>query len=246
MQLTPLQYTIAIISFIAYLSLTSIMTYRRSYSRWPFLYSLAIFEILSEVILLNLTGHTHYAAYFYTYWASKIIRALLGLGLIFDIIRAIPGIGLAPRHLLIGFTAAAAAMTTGSAWLASSGGPQSFHFTMMALSLDRCIAVTWATFSVSLFCAVGFCGLGWTPTPLRVAATFLVLTLISGANAYAMSAWLSIAYKIDTFFSLCTVGVWITWSAIMHFEKEQETVTQSDRAIAFAKALVLPSNKTAN
>lgn len=246
MQLTPLQYVIVILSFVAYLSLAFIMTLQKSYRRWPFLYSLAAFEILSGASLLSLQGQDHYSAYFYTYWASKIIRAILGLGLIFDIVRAIPGISLAPRHLLIGFTAAAATMTTGSAWVASSGGPQSFQFTMMALSLDRCIAVTWATFSISLFCAIGFCGLAWTLTPLRIAAVFLVLTLISGANAYGMSSWLPIAHKIDTFFGFCTVGIWITWSAIMHFEGEQETVTQSDRASAFAKALVFPTNKTAN
>jgi hypothetical protein len=245
-KLTTLQQINCAISLIAYIALAGVMIWRSNVHKWPFLFSLSIFEIIFNLSLIPLSNPSDYAAYFYTYWVAQIVRALLGFGLIFDIVRAVPGVSLAPKNLIAGFTAAAGAMTAGSAWLASSGGASTFRLTMMALSLDRCIAVAWGTFAISLFLAMGFCGLGWTKTPLRLAATFLALTLISAANSYAMSSWPSLASRFDEFFNFCSIGVWITWSGIMYFEDEKETVMQSDRVREVDRALVLPTRKTAN
>jgi hypothetical protein len=230
MKLTAFQFLVWAISLVTYFALTVIVAQHRRYRRWPFLFGMCLFEITFNLVIVCLSHN--YRGYFYTYWISEIVRALLGLGIVFDIIRAIPGVRLAPRNLVIGFIAASSLMTAGSAWLASSGGIHTFHLTMMAMSLERCIAVTWGMFAVSLFCALGFCGMAWTRTPLRMATAFLVLTLTSGATAYAVSTWINFASKIYDVFDFCTIGVWISWSVIMHHERENEVVSQSDGVLA--------------
>jgi hypothetical protein len=228
MTLTALQYILWVLGFISHALVAAVMLKREAYRRWPSLFSLAIFEMLLTLILFALSHR--YALYFYTYWSGEILRVFLGLWLVFDIVGAIPGIRYTPRPLALGFLSASLVIAAGCAWMSSRGGAHTFHITMMALALDRCIYVVWGAFTICLFAAIGFCGMGWTPTLLRVASSLLAMILISAAHAYAMSVWPKYAIKIDDIFNLCTIGVWITWSGIMRFEKQ----SQSDRGSSLA------------
>lgn len=217
MTLTATQYALWFAGFVAHASVAAVMFRRESYRRWPSLFSLAIFELSLTLILFALSKH--YAAYFYVYWGGYILRAFLGLWLVFDVIKSIPSVQYAPRSLSLAFLSIAIALAVGSAWLASSGGTQTFHITMMAFALGRCISVIWGTFAITLFMAIGFCGMGWTPTPLRMASTFLFLVLISCADSYAMSIWPKLSFRIDEMFNLCIIGIWFSWSEIMRKEQ---------------------------
>jgi hypothetical protein len=221
MTLTAPQYTLWILGFVSHVLVAAVMLKRKLYKRWPSLFSLAVFEILLTLALFTLKLSNQYPAYFYTYWAGAILRVFVGLWLVFDIATAIPGIRYAPKPLAAGFLSLSLTIAAGCAWMASSGGAHTFHLTMMALSLDRCLSVIWGAFAISLFAAIGFCGLGWTPTLLRMASSLLVLILISSTHAYAMSTWPKCAYGIDDIFNLCTLGIWLSWSEIMR--KEQST-----------------------
>lgn len=214
MTLTATQYALWLAGFVSHALVFAVMLRRGNYRRWPSLFSLAIFELTLAVVLYSLQHN--YAAYFYTYWIAALMRALLGLWLILDIVKALPGIKYAPRSLELFFLSAAVVMALGSAWLARSGGENTFEITMMVFALNRCIAVVWGTFAVTLFGAVGFCGLGWTPTPLKMAGSFLVLVLASCADSYAMSLWPKFVYKIDDAFNLFSLAVWLVWSGIMN------------------------------
>lgn len=221
MTLTVTQYSLWIAGFAAHGLLAAVMLQDKNYRSWPSLFSLAIFEMSLTITLFFLTHNR--PLYFYVFWAGAIIRAAIGLWLVFDIVKALPGIEYGPRPLAVGFVAMAVAMAIGSAWLASSGGTQTFHLAMMASSLARCISVVWGTFAITLFWGIGFCGWGWTPRPLWMAATFLVFVLVSLADAYAMSNWPMKTFpdlntRIDEIFNFCILVVRLSWSGIMRKE----------------------------
>lgn len=240
MPLTALQLSLAIASLASYALLVAVLYRKRSYHRWPFLFSLAVFEIVLTTFLLTQNSPDRYAAYSCAYWGGEVIRGFLVLGVIVDVIRRIPGSAYAPSNLIVGFLTLASTMAAGCAWLAHSGGAHTFHMTMMVFALDRCVAVIWGSFAASLFCAIGFCGLGWTKTPLRIASSLLAFIVVSGAGAYAMSAWPHYTRQIDDIANICITAIWISWSVIVYLEQEAEEVFHSDRALSFIKAL-LPS-----
>lgn len=228
MTLTATQYALWIGGFLAHALAVVVMLRLGSYRRWPSLFCLAALDV--AVDLLVFTAAHHYPIYFYAYWGATIVRAFLGLWLIFDIIRALPNIKYAPRSLALGFVSLAITLAIGSAWMASSGGTHTFHIMMMAFTLVRCTSVLWGTFAVTLFFAVGFCGAGWTPMPLRMGATLLVWVLVMLFDSHALSKWPTHSLEISNIFSFCKVGIWISWSGIMRKE-------QSD---APAKGYVFP------
>lgn len=217
MTLTATQYALWFAGFAAHALLAVVMLKGGSYRRWPSLFSLAIYEMGLTITLFSLSHHR--PMYFYVFWVGAIIRTAFGLWLVSDVIKALPGIQYAPKSLALGFVSVAVALAIGSAWMASSGGTQTFHLTMMALTLARCMSVIWGVLTITLFVGIGFCGLGWTPTPLKMASSVLVLVLLSCADSYAMSIWPKYSTHIHDIFNLCTLGVRFSWSAIMRKEQ---------------------------
>lgn len=245
MQLTAFDYFVNILQILAYATLGVVILYRRSYQRWPFLFSLSILQTSVGIALLLLTGDRLYPAYFYTYWVDDLVKGFLVLGVLFDIVRVVPGVRFAPSILVLVFLGIALSVATGSVWMAFSGGAATFPITMMALSMDRCIVVVWGAFAITLFMGMGACGLGWTDTPLRLAATFLVLTFLSGADAYAMSTWPTFASKIDVCFNIFSAGVWLSWSGIILHEKQRSPTAQSEGALRLTKTILAKTHHTA-
>ena len=238
MRLSTLQYFLWGASFFAHAALASVMLWRKSYRRWPFLFTLALFELSLTVTLFQLSDPDHYPAYFYVYWTAALVRALIGLGILFDIVRSIPGIRYTPTSIGVGFIAASTAMAAGSAWLASHGGAPTFHITMMVFAMNRCIAVTWGVFAVSMFWSIRFCGFGWTITPLRLGSAFLVMTLISGTSAYAISAWPHFGFSIDEAENSLHLGVLIYFSLSLYREQPCETSQGFEKIPDFVRVLL--------
>jgi hypothetical protein len=246
MKLSTLQSSLWVAEFVAHALLASVMLWRRSYQRWPVLFALSIFELLLELALFKLLGPDHYATYFYVYWSGAVVRALIGLGILFDIVRSIPGIRYTPTSIGIGFISAASVMAAGSAWLAFQGGTSTFHVTMLVLSLDRCISVTWGTFAVAMFWSIRFCGLGWTATSLRLGSAFLVMTLISGTSAYAMSAWPHLGSLIDEMQSFLQLAILLYFSLALYRERPHEASQGSEPIPRFSSNTLSHSNSAAN
>jgi hypothetical protein len=225
MPLTAVQYALWGAGFASHAILAAVMLRRESWRRWPSLFSLAVYEMGLTITLFSISYRSD--AYFYIFWIGAIARAFLGLWLVFDVIKAIPGIQYAPRELAIGFVSLATALAVGCAWIASSGGLHNFKLAMMACALARCISVLWGVFTISLFAAIGFCGFGWTPTPLRMASSFLILVIVSCADSYAMSIWpIKNWPAIDEVFNLCVIGIRLFWTRIMFLENCQSDAPQ--------------------
>jgi hypothetical protein len=211
---------------------------RKAWRRWPVLFALSLFEICLTLLLLNMTGDARYKYYFYTYWIAECLRSFIALGLLFEILRYIPGIRFAPKNLRALCVGIAVAMAIGSAWMASDGGAHTFHATMLALALDRSIYVAWGAFAIVLLYGTWISGLGWTATPLRLATGFLVFTLVSALDAYGMSAAPASASTIHTTAEFLELSVWAYWSMSILMESKnapQSTETLRDlfRIVSF-------------
>lgn len=227
---TGTQYTVWAISFLSHAIVALGMVRFRSHRRWPFLFAMAWFEVALTVVLFSMTGNAHYRQYFYIYWSAEILRGLLVIGLLWNIVRSIPGIKSLPLNLGIIFASIAFAISTASALLASQAGTKTFPITMMALTMDRCITVIWGTSSLSIFAALWYCGIGWKMPSIRIASGYLAITVIRLVETYFLSVCPTRLHPIHEFSDIGQAAIWIYW--LLALVKE---VRGEDQTVIFEK-----------
>jgi hypothetical protein len=113
----------------------------------------------------------------------------------------------------------------GAAFAASSGGTETFHIIMMALTLQRCAAVAWGFFAYVLFWSVSLCGWVDSSSTRRILPD---LHVYIGTCAYAMSEWPTLAARIDQVMNLCIVCISASRSYIILCEIKNERTAKSD------------------
>lgn len=176
--------------FAAHLAAIAFILWRRAAGRFPFLMSVLLFETLQTVVLFCLRDPAHYTVYFYAYWTAAVVRALLWLAVVIDVVRSISGIQYAPRRLMTAMVTVSLVIAMGSGYLSMGAEASVPQVAIFALALDRCVAVIWASFGLSLFASVGALGLAWTDTSLRVAAGFFAKAMLGILSAYAILEFL--------------------------------------------------------
>ncbi len=212
MHLTRLEYVIWGLWFGTLFVSAAFMLHRKSYRQWPFLFALTCTQTLIQIALYSLSGRKHYPAYFYTYWTGIALCALLQLGVVVDIVRAIPRIRCAPWRLMILFVSIAATISIGSAWMASDAHPQVPHATAIALTIARSSSVLAVSFGLSMFLSLGSLSIGWSTPALRVASGFLVANLMAMAAAYVMTWRVQWFRQTDQIQTCLDMGVWVFWT----------------------------------
>lgn len=238
MILQPIQYLFWGISFLSYVLLAAVMLHKGSFRRYPNLFSLAIFEIALAVILFNLTGRPHYRQYFYVYWIGAALRALIGFGIMYDIVRGIPGTQYIPKSLWKIFVRASLIITILLVWMSFERCHDTSRITGLVIGMNRGLYIAWGAIAICMFIQMGFIGIGWTPTPLRIAIGFLVNTLISLVSAYGISIWPHAGVRIDQAAQLLLVAVWAYWATTMGIERTDPDTNSSPELLDTARAIL--------
>jgi len=116
----------------------------RVLKRWPFFFALCVVELSRAAAAAWLHTGAHRVAYFYMYWITAALVAALNFGIMFDALRAIPGIVYLPHNFRI-----FAASVTGSIFLVT--GILTFQ--------DHVISSPWASLAIDLQRCSDYCWL---------------------------------------------------------------------------------------
>jgi hypothetical protein len=214
MTLTNAEDAIWLASLILHPLFVAYILRMRAAGRFPILFSLLTFGSAVSVGLYLL--HPFYLYYFYFYWGSYPVLAILRLGVFIDVVRSIPDIRLTPRETITSFTLVAAVLTGGCIYLAIQEGSRTWQppFIGVFLGIDRGVSILWLFLPLLAYFLLGTLGASWTERGKRIACANIVLALISLGNGYAIRIWPNFNILIDTLqtIPLCAVWGYIAWA----------------------------------
>jgi hypothetical protein len=189
----------------------------RSRAPFPSLFALCSVQLLTSSTLFLI--RSHYAAYFYTYWASAFLQSGLRLWLLIDVLRSIPGNSFIPRGFRQVVVIAGILIASGSAWVAHSGHvPWAMHLHSKAgwmvdfvLINQQSVTFFCVTFCASLLTAVYLLGLRWSwqgasiacGLGLQLGGAALCSLLFSGDPHYRLTA-----QYLDGFTDIAVLILW--------------------------------------
>jgi xanthosine utilization system XapX-like protein len=211
---------------IACIGTLLVVAYRRQIRKFPFLVAFLCVRVLSIAILMPLihlsagkiSVKLAYDIYFYVYWASYLIEAVLGFGIIFSLYKLAmaPLPGLQRLGMLMFRWAACIALALATA---TAFGPHasSTHLVMkFVMQLQQ-------TQSILTLCMLLFVCLASRPMGLSFGSKIFGVSLGVGVLATSdlvASAWLSQPDMVSIFnvvngISICaTLGIWIGYLAV--------------------------------
>lgn len=159
---------------------------RKLHRQWPSILTYCVLAVGFDIaIALN---HGSYRRYFYLYWAWCYVAALIRLWVLADVMSSFPGadfIGPKIRYCIAAFAAAVAI----GAVLITVRDSANYASAIVRTSyiLDRCVALAWGMFLVTVLGVIGLIGLGWHRTGALVANALIVKTAGSVIFSYLLS-----------------------------------------------------------
>lgn len=185
--------------------------------RWPFLLVLALFDLGHNYLLYTHLGEANYRQYFYIYWYGHGARALLSLGLIFDVARSMPGLKYVPQYIGVLLLAFGLAITIGSVFLTKTHHPSPEYSQIVArvLMMRECAAVAWMCLALSLLGSISILGLGWLVEPLSVTGGVVISGLAAMLAANLTSSRPKSGHLIDQIHTLLEIAVLLSWSVML-------------------------------
>jgi hypothetical protein len=144
--------------------------------RWPSLtVSLAV-ESSSDLSMLWMLHHPGlYRAYFYTFWISHGVVALIRFWIIGDVVRSFPGLGFVPSRIYFAAAAGSAAVAVTSGILCFAGKPSLPSEIVRTIVLtDRATNIATAVFLAMMLGLAKLLGLGWDSRAVFVTAGLAV------------------------------------------------------------------------
>lgn len=176
------QNTLWVTAPILQLVIAAVICIRKFYRTFPVFFSYTLFHI-AQVVVAGASNRISYAAYFYVYWGSELVDALLALAVIQEIFNnvfrehdGLHGLG---RVLFRWTTLVLLALTLGVA--VSAPGADADRVIAGLIVLQRSVAIVQAGLLVLLFAFCQFFGLNWRTVVFGVAFGFGTCAIIQTA-----------------------------------------------------------------
>jgi hypothetical protein len=212
---------------LACIGVLLVMAHRRQIKKFRFLAAFLGIRILSTAVLMSLLhagngyfsdSHVTYKIYFYVYWASYLIEAVLGFGIIYSLytlaMSPLPGLQRLGMLMFRWAACIAIALATATAF-----GP---HATSTHL-IVKFVAQLQQTQSILTLCMLLFVCLASRPMGLSFGSKIFGVSLGLGVLATSdlvVGAWLSQADMLSVVnvvngISICvSLGIWIGYLAV--------------------------------
>lgn len=202
------------------LVLAAVILWKRQERDWPSILALCVTDLLADAVLSHV-DHGSFT-YFYAYYASYFVGALLRLWVLHDVLRSFAGPSFT-QQFLHWVTAAGGAVMAAGCWCMAAvlSGELPTRLRMAAVYFDRCVSVAWAGFIIAGFLAIAGSRLAWSRSgaliafglSLRIASGMAVAGLLLSSSPNHM---MLVAY-VRASTAVLVLVVWLT--AIMQRPK---------------------------
>ena len=191
---------------------------------WPSLTTALSFELISNVVLCTLLHQQHfYRPYFYCFWISSGVQAVLRLWITADIVRAIPGIGFFTRSTYVVIGCIGLVMAVASAAMTWHDPVTQSRIVGTVLLLNRAVNIAWIAFFVSVLAALKLLHIGWNPVGARITGG---LVLRIGASALAAEFYTHPSRPLrlwgNAVESVATIVVLVFWAMSLRSLRSEE------------------------
>jgi hypothetical protein len=222
------------ISFIA-IALTALGSKPKLRAQWPSLFWMLLVEFSSDMALMTwLAAPSRRRYYFYTYWISRAVLAVLRFWAIADVIRSFPGMDFITQkvRLFIGVAGLTMVLLAANFCYASHSTMPVKEITKL---LNDCVSIAWAAFSLVFLIAVKVFNIGWEPRGAAIAAG-LFLRVCSSVVIAEMYLNHSRAVRLtaNVLDSLSAIVLYISWSYLFlrpHLSRDRSLDSQDSANI---------------
>lgn len=192
--------------------LTFILVRRSLVRRWRFLLAITVFDLLYGSILY--VSLSNYFVYYWVFWCGLGLRYLLGLGLLWDVFRALPMLRFIPKNIGLILLAFGLTITVGSVLISlQHHNTQIYPITAQVLMIRECVTVAWACVAFTLLASASFHALGWDLEALNVTAGVVTTGIAAMVAASMMNAHPELRNIIDRTQMFVEIAVLLFWSS---------------------------------
>lgn len=197
--------------FTAYLGVHVVLsiTLWRHRRRWIGLFWLTTIESFT-CVLLRVVAH-NYHTYFNVYWIGSALGAIASLGVLRDVLCAIPGIAHLHKSLRIVFVATLCTVTLVSFFINFQSALSSHGVLAFVLALNESVQTAWFVLSACVLAFISLLGFGWPALPLGVTSGFVLSGLSAMLSAHLIVRWPHHVYVIDRTASVLYLAVFVSW-----------------------------------
>lgn len=216
--MNPYLYTVVIwgLLAVAEVTLAVVILSKGATRRWPFLLLLIVFDLIYYYLAYTHLGHAHRRQYFYIFWYGQRIRALISIGMIWDIARSVPGLKYVPKRIGLVLFTFGLGITVGAVIITSHHHTAGVSpLVAQALMIRECVAVAWLFLTMSLLWSISSLGMGWLIEALNMTTGFVFSGMASMLATYLMSSRPAYRDAIDNLQNCIEIVVFLSWSAVL-------------------------------
>lgn len=240
--LSGIQFALWMVAPLLQTVIAAAMVCRRLYRTFPLFFCYTLFHIV-QVLVAFTSERISYSAYFYVYWGSELIDALLALAVIQELFNSVfrehDGLRGLGGLLFRWATMVLLALAVGVA--VSAPGTDTDRVIAGLVVLQRSVALVQAGLLLLLFGFCRFFGLNWRTAAFGVAFGFGVSAIIQTGMAALRS---QIGTAGDNFYSLAqplaynvAIGIWVFCMLSPSRKLKAVQVPDSEQLTAWNRAL---------
>ena len=220
--------------------LAVLLTTKKLYRRYPLFYAFAVYNVLLNACLL--LANTNYRAYFYTFWAGRVLDVVLGFAVIYEIfVQLFARYDALRRITSVLFKWTAVALLLIGVLLASSPSADSNHLQGVLYVAERSVAVIQTGLLIFLFVFASTFGISWRHYIFGISVGFGILGSISLA---ALVVRTQIGGSATNIFNIVQMAaymgaqaIWLIYLAAQEPESPRVTSVPSANLEAWNQAL---------
>lgn len=239
---TIIQYVLWIAAPLGQVVIAVTMIYRNLCREYPLFLCYTVFHVI-QVIVAILALHYSYTTYFYVYWGSELIDAMLELAVIQEVFSHVfcAYEGLQALGLLLFRWATLVLLGIAIAASLSAPGSDSSRVIAGFLVMQRSVRIVQTGLLTLLFLFSRIVGLKWRTPVFGIALGFAVMAVISTISA-ALRAQLGVAgdpaYSyVEAASYNFAVGVWVYYLLLPGNVCERAPLPDSDQLQQWNRAL---------
>lgn len=218
----PLDYAIAALGMTAQTAVLLRLYNNHLTRQWPSIASMMWLAITSNLYLIPMMhSHSHYRQYFYIYWATSGLAALLRFWLIADVAKSFTGLDFIPLRFHMWSTLIAFVTALGICCWSFRDYPRLAQGVHSVVLYSGSFSLGWMAFLAVLLGIYHIPRIAWDSVGSQVTQGFILQLAGSGLGSLLLTyshTFHTLSYLID---SSCSIGCYVLWSSAFQSTNER-------------------------